>query len=30
MYGGEIAKFVPPRVAEDVRARVGKLGIKKQ
>ncbi len=30
MYGGEIAKFVPPRVAEDVRARVAALGIKKQ
>jgi pantetheine-phosphate adenylyltransferase len=27
MYGGEIAKFVPPRVAEDVRARVAELGI---
>jgi len=30
MYGGEIAKFVPPRVADDVRARVAALGIKKQ
>jgi pantetheine-phosphate adenylyltransferase len=30
MYGGEIAKFVPPRVADDVRARVATLGIKKQ
>jgi pantetheine-phosphate adenylyltransferase len=30
MYGGEIAKFVPPRVADDVRARVAELGIKKQ
>jgi pantetheine-phosphate adenylyltransferase len=27
MYGGEIAKFVPPRVADDVRARVAQLGI---
>jgi pantetheine-phosphate adenylyltransferase len=30
MYGGEIAKFVPPQVADDVRARVAALGIKKQ
>jgi pantetheine-phosphate adenylyltransferase len=30
MYGGEITKFVPPRVADDVRARVAALGIKKQ
>ena len=30
MYGGEISKFVPPRVADDVRARVAALGIKKQ
>jgi pantetheine-phosphate adenylyltransferase len=30
MYGGEIAKFVPPRVANDVRARVAALGSKKQ
>jgi pantetheine-phosphate adenylyltransferase len=30
MYGGEIAKFVPPRVAQDVRARVAELSIKKQ
>jgi pantetheine-phosphate adenylyltransferase len=30
MYGGEIAKFVPPRVADDVRKRVAALGIKKQ
>jgi pantetheine-phosphate adenylyltransferase len=30
MYGGEIAKFVPPRVADDVRERVAALGIKKQ
>ena len=26
MYGGEIAKFVPPLVAADVRARVAELG----
>jgi len=30
MYGGEIAKFVPPQVAVDVRARVAALGSKKQ
>jgi len=30
MYGGEIAKFVPPRVADEVRARVAALGTKKQ
>jgi pantetheine-phosphate adenylyltransferase len=30
MYGGEIAKFVPPRVAVDVRQRVAELSIKKQ
>jgi pantetheine-phosphate adenylyltransferase len=30
MYGGDIAKFVPPRVADDVRARVAALGIRKQ
>jgi pantetheine-phosphate adenylyltransferase len=30
MYGGEIAKFVPPQVAVDVRARVAELSIKKQ
>lgn len=28
MYGGEIGKFVPPQVADDVRARVAALGIK--
>ncbi len=30
MYGGEIAKFVPPRVADDVRTRVAELGITRQ
>lgn len=30
MYGGDISKFVPPEVADDVRARVAALGIKKQ
>ena len=30
MYGGEIAKFVPPQVAVDVRARVAELSSKKQ
>ena len=28
MYGGDIAKFVPPAVAEDVRARVDRIGRK--
>ena len=30
MYGGEIAKFVPPLVAADVRARVAELGAGRQ
>ena len=30
MYGGEIGKFVPPLVAEEVRARVAQLGVKRQ
>ena len=28
LYGGNIAKFVTPAVAEDVRARVGEIGVK--
>ena len=28
MYGGDVAKFVPPAVAEDVRARVQAIGRK--
>ena len=28
LYGGDIAKFVPPRVVEDVRLRVATLGRK--
>ena len=28
MYGGEIHKFVPPAVAEEVRARVEAIGRK--
>ena len=28
MYGGDIRKFVPPRVAVDLVARVGKLGLR--
>ena len=28
LYGGDVAKFVTPAVAEDVRARVGQIGRK--
>ena len=28
LYGGDVGKFVPPRVAADVAARVGQLGRK--
>lgn len=28
MYGGDIRKFVPPRVADDVMARVSELGLR--
>jgi len=28
LYGGDVAKFVPPRVAEEVKARVDSLGRK--
>jgi pantetheine-phosphate adenylyltransferase len=28
MYGGDIRKFVPPRVADDVTTRVGELGLR--